>query len=89
MTVAAADTALPERTTAAAAAGGLHSSPGHQAPYTTPEALDAHVERAWAHFRGLGSPKWHVAPMVDQVGAGQRGAAKPPTRDCSELLLYP
>eukprot|EP00898_Chlorokybus_atmophyticus_P004597 jgi/Chlat1/5138/Chrsp33S05131 len=25
-----------------------------------------HSERAWAHFRKLGSPKHHVAPMVDQ-----------------------
>lgn len=40
---------------------------GDVPPFLTAEALDAHVERAWAHFRSLGSPKWHVAPMVDQV----------------------
>lgn len=25
-----------------------------------------HAEAAWAHFRALGSPQFHVAPMVDQ-----------------------
>jgi hypothetical protein len=27
----------------------------------------AHAEQAWAFFKSLGSPKYHVAPMVDQV----------------------
>jgi hypothetical protein len=26
-----------------------------------------HVERAWQHYNRLGAPKFHVAPMVDQV----------------------
>jgi len=34
-------------------------------PYTSPDALDAHVARAWAYFRALGAPQLHVAPMVD------------------------
>jgi hypothetical protein len=31
--------------------------------------LDEHAAKAWEFFRGMGSPKFHVAPMVDQVGA--------------------
>lgn len=27
-----------------------------------------HAARAWQFFRSIGSPKYHVAPMVDQVG---------------------
>jgi hypothetical protein len=38
-------------------------------PYDTPAALEKHIQRSWAHFRSLGSPKFHVAPMVDQVGS--------------------
>ena len=26
----------------------------------------SHIEAAWEHFRKLGSPRFHVAPMVDQ-----------------------
>lgn len=29
-------------------------------------ALDEHAEKAWSFFRSIGSPKLHVAPMVDQ-----------------------
>lgn len=36
-------------------------------PFAAPEALDAHVERSWEYWRRLGSPRWHVAPMVDQA----------------------
>lgn len=53
--------------TAATAAADKGACP----PYTDPDALDAHVEQAWAHFRSLGSPQFHVAPMVDQVRAWQ------------------
>jgi hypothetical protein len=66
MTVAAAEADVactPSSTAAADVASTAAAGP----PYTTPEALDAHVERSWAYFRSLGSPKWHVAPMVDQV----------------------
>lgn len=28
-----------------------------------------HAEKAWEFFRAMGSPKYHVAPMVDQVCA--------------------
>ena len=28
----------------------------------------AHAAAAWEWFRGIGAPKLHVAPMVDQVG---------------------
>lgn len=28
---------------------------------------DLHVQQAWEFWRKLGSPKYHVAPMVDQV----------------------
>jgi hypothetical protein len=34
--------------------------------------VESHAERSWAYFRSLGSPKWHVAPMVDQVGAAKQ-----------------
>lgn len=69
MTVAAAEAACTAGSTAAAADGEVQQSTG---PFSSPEALDAHVERAWAHFRSLGSPQWHVAPMVDQVGCCSR-----------------
>jgi len=36
-------------------------------PYTDAQSLAEHVQRSWAYFKKLGSPKWHVAPMVDQV----------------------
>ena len=26
-----------------------------------------HAKQAWEFFRSIGSPKYHVAPMVDQV----------------------
>lgn len=64
---------------AAAAAGPLAAPACSGPPYTDAAALDAHVERAWAHFRALGSPRWHVAPMVDQVrccGAARCGAVR-------------
>jgi hypothetical protein len=32
-----------------------------------PESLQAHRAKAWEFFRSIGSPKLHVAPMVDQV----------------------
>lgn len=51
---------------AAAAAPGAAPFARPPPPYTTPDALDAHVARAWDYFRSLGSPAWHVAPMVDQ-----------------------
>ncbi|KAF8065442.1 HAP2 [Scenedesmus sp. PABB004] len=35
-------------------------------PFAEPAALEAHAQRAWAYWRALGSPKYHVAPMVDQ-----------------------
>lgn len=46
--------------------------------------LDAHVARAWDHFKALGSPKFHVAPMVDQV----RGSAsrQPHGRRCASWV---
>lgn len=40
-------------------AAGLHCNDA--------SALQANVQRSWEHFRSLGSPQWHVAPMVDQV----------------------
>lgn len=33
----------------------------------TQPSVSAHAERAWDFFRKIGSPKYHVAPMVDQV----------------------
>ena len=29
--------------------------------------LVPHAAKAWEFFRSIGSPKFHVAPMVDQV----------------------
>ena len=53
------------------------------APFVVPPPpadLDAHVEAAWTWWRGLGAPKLHVAPMVDQVGGWVRGG-----RDCGAV----
>ena len=33
----------------------------------TVPAADLHVQQAWDFWRRIGSPKFHVAPMVDQV----------------------
>lgn len=50
------------------------------APLDAAEGGDSHSERAWAYWRSLGAPKYHVAPMVDQVHPS------PPT--LTLLLLY-
>ena len=48
------------RVTASSATGvGM---PAVDTQYTVP-----HAKAAWEFFRSLGSPKYHVAPMVDQV----------------------
>ena len=52
---------------AADVAGGevvVRGTPAVPSP-TAPLPGD-HVEKSWAFFRGLNSPKLHVAPMVDQ-----------------------
>lgn len=36
-------------------------------PATAGDDVVPHAERAWEYWRKLGSPKYHVAPMVDQV----------------------
>jgi hypothetical protein len=67
-TVCEAPAAQPARGAAAPAAAAAPSAPRNPhppPPYATPEALDAHIDRAWAHFRALGAPRLHVAPMVD------------------------
>lgn len=65
---AAAGACNPTAATAAGKADGVDGVSSRSAPpYNDAAALDAHVERAWAHYRRLGSPKWMVAPMVDQV----------------------
>ena len=33
----------------------------------TVSATDLHTQQAWEFWRRIGSPKYHVAPMVDQV----------------------
>ena len=33
----------------------------------TVSAADLHTQQAWKFWKKLGSPKYHVAPMVDQV----------------------
>jgi hypothetical protein len=63
MTVAVADAPTVE----AAAEAGSSSQPCVDRPPYSGAALEAHVQRSWDYFRSLGSPKWHVAPMVDQV----------------------
>lgn len=50
------------------------------APLDAANGGDSHSERAWAYWRSLGSPKYHVAPMVDQVGLF------PPLPSCSGTL---
>ena len=49
------------------AAGGVAAG-GEAVPpaVPSPTAPGDHVEKSWAFFRGLNSPKLHVAPMVDQ-----------------------
>eukprot|EP00882_Tetradesmus_deserticola_P015758 GHRQ01016792.1.p1 GENE.GHRQ01016792.1~~GHRQ01016792.1.p1 ORF type:complete len:339 (+),score=106.38 GHRQ01016792.1:225-1241(+) len=60
-------TAAAEAAPAAAAAQPGSSSPASlDSPPYSGAALEAHVQRSWSYFRSLGSPKWHVAPMVDQ-----------------------
>lgn len=65
MTVAVADAPTVE----AAAHAGSSSQPSVDRPPYSGAALEAHVQRSWNYFKSLGSPKWHVAPMVDQVCA--------------------
>ncbi len=36
-------------------------------PAMTIPSAELHVKQAWEFWRKLGSPKYHVAPMVDQV----------------------
>ena len=36
-------------------------------PAPPPTDLDAHVSQAWEWWTNMGAPKYHVAPMVDQV----------------------
>jgi tRNA-dihydrouridine synthase 1 len=55
----------PAAATDAAGAAAPPAAAAQQPPFATAAALDAHVARAWAHFRALGSPRLHVAPMVD------------------------
>lgn len=62
MTVAVADAPTVE----AAAHAGSSSQPSVDRPPYSGAALEAHVQRSWDYFKSLGSPKWHVAPMVDQ-----------------------
>ena len=38
-----------------------------QVPAPPPSDLDAHVAQAWEWWNSIGAPKYHVAPMVDQV----------------------
>lgn len=54
-------------TSHALTAGAEEQSVAAGPPYVDQIALDAHVARSWEYFRSLGSPRWHVAPMVDQV----------------------
>lgn len=42
------------------------SSLAEPPPVEPDAAAAAHAAAAWAHFRKLGSPRFHVAPMVDQ-----------------------
>ena len=56
---------------AAAAAAALPLPPPLPAdakvPAPPPSDLDAHVAQAWEWWNSIGAPKYHVAPMVDQV----------------------
>ena len=36
-------------------------------PVMTASVAELHTKQAWEFWRRLGSPKYHVAPMVDQV----------------------
>lgn len=53
------------------AARSTTSSACQQLQTTSPDmtipAADLHVQQAWEFWRRIGSPKFHVAPMVDQV----------------------
>lgn len=43
-----------------------------------------HVEQAWQHWRDLGSPRFMMAPMVDQSELAFRELVERTHRDCSK-----
>ena len=44
--------------------------------------LVAHAKKAWEFFRSIGSPKYHVAPMVDQVAPNTHKDSDHPLKAC-------
>ena len=51
----------------ACAAAPRHLARSGLSTSMTLSATDLHTQQAWDFWRKLGSPKYHVAPMVDQV----------------------
>ena len=56
---------LVERAAAAAGDSQAEASPSGKAELAATAV--PHAARAWEWFRSMGSPRYHVAPMVDQV----------------------
>eukprot|EP00897_Mesotaenium_endlicherianum_P005082 jgi/Mesen1/4601/ME000232S03855 len=60
----AEETAVDEAAATALASPLLESASIPSVPSSLPDS--SHIDAAWAYFRKLGSPRYHVAPMVDQ-----------------------
>ena len=63
-------------------------------PAPPPADLDSHVAQAWEWWQSIGAPKYHVAPMVDQVKEGRRekresgGGRELPSSAMSPLVAF-
>ncbi len=58
-------------------------------PQTADQQTVPHKEKAWEFFRSMGSPKFHVAPMVDQVRRKLPGLAVRGLRRCAKRAENP
>jgi hypothetical protein len=47
-----------------------------------------HAERAWSFFKSIGSPQYHVAPMVDQVWESDLSANLPDQAKTNWWILH-
>ena len=60
---------IPTRRNTFVTAAGQVLIPAKQ-PAMTVSSAELHAKQAWEFWKRLGSPKYHVAPMVDQVYNG-------------------
>lgn len=63
-----------------ASCGGMASQAAPMA--SSAEGGPPHAAAAWEHWRKLGAPKFHVAPMVDQARLGVARRARQPGLSC-------